>query len=59
MPKKTIDDGEYPPEARFGWDMIEMSVAELNEMCDFVDVGLFDEAEAVVNRAEARLFKEA
>lgn len=56
---ELLTDDEYPPEARFGWDMLEMTVAELEEMCDLVDAGLFDEAEAVVGRAEARLFKEA
>lgn len=54
-----MDDGEYPPEARFGWDMLEMSPTELAEMCDLIDDGLFDAAEAVVNKAEARLFHEA
>lgn len=59
MEPAEINDGEYPPEARFGWDMIEMTPAELEEMCDLADAGLFDEADAVVGRAEARLFNEA
>lgn len=54
-----MGDGEYPPEARFGWDMLEMTAAELEEMCDLIDAGLFDEADTVVGRAEARLLHEA
>lgn len=50
---------EYDPDGRFAWDMIEMTPAELEEMCDLADAGLFDEAEAVVGRAEARLLKDA
>jgi len=36
-----------------------MTKAESDEMADLIDAGLFDEAEAVVGRAEARLFYEA
>lgn len=59
MPKPNLraqDDGEYPPEARFGWDMIHMTLQELDALCDYADAGLFDEAEAVVDRAEERMF---
>lgn len=47
---------EYDPDGRFAWDMISMTPAELNRMCDLADAGLFDEAEAVVDEAEARMF---
>lgn len=47
---------EYPEGARFAWDMISMTEAETNEMCDHVDAGDDDAAEAVIARAEDRLF---
>ena len=50
------EDSEYPPEARFGWDMIELTDAEANALCDFADAGMVEEAEAVVDEAEARMF---
>lgn len=50
------DEDEYPPEARFGWDMIDLTDAECNALCDYADAGMFDEAEDVVAQAEARLF---
>lgn len=51
-------DCEYPEGARFGWDLLSTTEAETNEMCDRIDVGDDDGAEAVINRAEARLFHE-
>jgi hypothetical protein len=50
---------EYGPDGRFAWDMIEMAPAELDEMAALIDDGRFDEAEAVVAKAEACLFHEA
>lgn len=50
---------EYPEGARFGWDMIRMTQAETDEMCDAVEAGDDRGAEAVIERAEARLFHEA
>jgi hypothetical protein len=47
---------EYDPDGRFAWDMIELTERELNQLCDYADAGMFDEAEAVVDRAEDRLF---
>lgn len=50
------DDDEYDPEGRFAWDMISLTGSEIDALCDYADAGMFDEAEAVVDRAEARLF---
>ena len=50
---------EYPEEARFGWDMIELTAREIDALVDYADAGMFDEAEAVVDQAEQRLFHEA
>lgn len=49
---------EYPPEGRFGWDFVlnEMTHAELDEMADCVEIGDEDGAEAVIARAERRVF---
>ena len=47
---------EYPPEARFGWDLIVMTPAERDEMADYLDIDDFEGAESVVARAEERLF---
>lgn len=49
---------EYDPDGRFAWDMIQMTERELDQLVDYADAGMFDEAEAVVNRAEVRLFGE-
>lgn len=51
-------DNEYPEDARFGWDMIELTSAEADALCDYADAGMFDEAEAVVNQAEQRMLGE-
>lgn len=50
---------EYPEGARFGWDLLEMTTAEIDEMCDRLNEGDEEGAEAVIARAEARLFHEA
>ena len=50
-----MSDSEYPPEGRFAWDMIELTEAEMDQLVDYADAGMFDEAEAVVDRAEARM----
>lgn len=49
-------DDEYDPDGRFAWDMIRMTDAELDQLVDHADAGEFDEAEAVVDRAEERMF---
>jgi hypothetical protein len=45
--------------ARFGWDMIRLTDTEMDPLVDHADAGMFDEAEAVVDEAEKRLFHEA
>lgn len=50
------DDDEYPPEARFAWDMITLTDSEVNALCDYADAGMIEEAETVVDKAEARMF---
>jgi hypothetical protein len=49
-------DFEYPEGARFGWDMLSMTNAEIDEMCDAIDRGDDEGAEAAIAKAEERLF---
>jgi hypothetical protein len=51
-----MGEDEYPPEGRFGWDMIELTTSEIDALVDYADAGMFEEAEAVVDKAEARMF---
>lgn len=50
-----MNDDEYDPDGRFAWDMIRLTEAEIDQLVDFADAGEFDEAEAVVDRAEQRM----
>jgi hypothetical protein len=47
---------EYDPDGRFAWDMIRLTEHEIDQLCDYADAGMFDEAEGVVDGAEDRLF---
>jgi hypothetical protein len=49
---------EYPPEARFGWDLIEMTDAEIEAMCAAADEGDVERADAIVSTAAERIFGE-
>ena len=49
-------DNEYPVEARFAWDHIELTESEVNALCDYADAGMIEEADAVVDQAAGRLF---
>lgn len=49
------DDDEYDPDGRFAWDMIRLTESEIDDLVAHADAGEFEEAEAVVDRAEARM----
>lgn len=51
-----MHDDEYDPDGRFAWDMIELTESEIDQLVAHADVGELDEAEAVVDGAEARMF---
>lgn len=52
---------EYPPEGRFAWDLVmdAMTLPEVNALCDRVDEGDLNGAEAVLSGVEDRVFGEA
>ena len=52
-------DNDYPEGSRFAWDLITLTHAEVNEMCDYIEAEDDKAAEAVINRAENRLFHDA
>lgn len=47
---------EYPEDARFAWDMIDLTDAECEELVAYADAGMIDEADAVADRAANRMF---
>lgn len=57
--EKNLNVEEYPEGARFGWDLLKITTAEIDEMCARLDEGDEEGAEAVIARAESRLFQEA
>ena len=46
----------YPEGARFGWDLIDLTDAEMVAIADYADAGMFGEAEAIVDAAENRMY---
>jgi hypothetical protein len=50
-----MEEDEYDPDGRFAWDMIELTDSEMNDLVTYADAGMFEEAEAVVDKAEERL----
>lgn len=51
-------DDEYDPDGRFAWDMIRLTEAEIDALVAHAEAGESDEAEAVVDRAEDRMYGE-